>query len=259
MRIAFIGCGNMGEAILAGLHTRHVCYVCEPRPERQALLKKKYRITCAMLLDAVRAADVVILAVKPQELPEVLAELRAAGVRDKLIVSIAAGVTTALIEKRLGGAKVIRVMPNLPATINEGMSGICRGKRATPKDAVLVQGFFEAVGKTVMVPEKMMDAVTAVSGSGPAYVFLVVESLIKAARSLGFDKAQAKALVYQTLLGSAHLLEKSADDADVLRQKVTSKGGTTQAAIDVFMKKDVAGIFTAALKAAHQRARQLSK
>ena len=161
--------------------------------------------------------------------------------------------------KKLGGARVVRVMPNLPAMTGQGMSGICRGRQATSKDVALVQSFFNAIGSSVIVSEKMMDAVTAVSGSGPAYVFLVVECWMNAARKLGFSDTEARVLVYQTLAGSVQMLLQSQDAPQTLRQRVTSKGGTTQAATDVFMKKNIPGMFEAALKAACVRAKALSK
>ncbi|MBF0619016.1 MAG: pyrroline-5-carboxylate reductase [Candidatus Omnitrophica bacterium] len=259
MKIAFIGVGNMGEAILAGVHKKHACFACEPRAERQSALKKKYKVTFGMLSDVVKVSDVVLLAVKPQDLPDVFAEIRRLPLQKKLIVSIAAGITTLSIEKALGGVRVVRVMPNLPAMVGEGVSGIAKGKKATPKDVVLAKSFFDAVGQTVVVQEKMIDAVTAVSGSGPAYVFLFVECMMKAARKLGFDEKEAKTLVYSTLLGSSHMLARSEDSAEALRLKVTSKGGTTQAATDVFMQKNIVGMFEAALKAARSRAKELSK
>ena len=262
MKIGFIGCGNMGEAILAGVHKKHACYVCEPRAERQAVLKKKYRLKFGMVTDVVKIADVVILAVKPQDLPDVLVELQMFPIEKKLFISIVAGVTTGSIEKKLGRAlraRVVRVMPNLPAMAGEGMSALCRGRKATPQDMAAAKGFFDAIGSTVVVPEKMMDAVTAVSGSGPAYVFLVVECWMNAARKLGFGEKEARMLVYQTLVGSAHMLARSEDPAGVLRQRVTSKGGTTQAATDVFLGKNISGMFAAALKAARDRAKELSK
>jgi pyrroline-5-carboxylate reductase len=260
MKIAFVGCGNMGEAVLAGIHRQHTCYACEPRAARQTALKKKYRVAFGMLADVVRAADAVILAVKPQDFPDVLAEMRRLPLGRKLVVSIAAGVTTALIERKLGaGVRVVRVMPNLPAMAGEGMSGLCRGKNATARDAALAKGFFDAVGKTIVVPERHLDALTAVSGSGPAYVFLFAECMMEAARKLGFTKKDARLLVYQTLTGSIRLLAQSNEPASVWRQRVTSKGGTTQAAMDVFLAKDVGGLFTSALKAARDRAKELSQ
>jgi pyrroline-5-carboxylate reductase len=143
--------------------------------------------------------------------------------------------------------------------VGQGVSGICRGAKATPKDVAFTQSIFDQSGTTVVVAEKMIDAVTAVSGSGPAYVFLFVECWMKAARKLGFSEKEAVALVYQTLVGSTQMLLKGEAAPDVLRARVTSKGGTTQAAMDVFMAKDISGLFTAALKAARDRAKQLSK
>lgn len=249
----------MGEAILAGLHKKHQCYICEPRLDRQVYLKKKYVAVFGMLTDVARRSDVLILAVKPQDLPDVFAEIRRLPLGKKLVVSIAAGIRTATIEKALGGVRVIRVMPNLPAMISEGVSGLCRGKKATAKDLALARSFFDTVGTTVVVEEKMMDALTAVSGSGPAYVFLFAECMMKASRKLGFSDQEAKALVYGTLLGSVRMLAQSVDSAETLRLKVTSKGGTTQAATEVFTRKDIAGIFEKALLAAKKRAAELSK
>ena len=260
MKIAFIGAGNMGEAILAGLYKKHKCIVCEARPERRVYLKKKYRCSFAES-PALAAAgvDVVLLAVKPQDLSVALADMKPA-VKKQLFISIAAGITSSFIEKALGGkVRVVRTMPNLPAMIGEGVTGVAKGHYATPKDLKSAQEILGAVGPVIEVPEKMINAVTAVSGSGPAYVFLFVECMMDAARKFGFNEAQSKSLVYQTLLGSAHMLEKSEDSASVLRQKVTSKGGTTQAATDVFMAKDISGMFLTALQAARDRAVELSK
>jgi pyrroline-5-carboxylate reductase len=260
MRIALIGAGNMGEAILAGVHTKNTCFVCEPRLERQAYLRKKYRVKIGPIDEVVKSAEVVVLAVKPQDFRELLVELATLPLQGKLFISIAAGVTTKFIEKSLRQpVRVVRVMPNLPALIGEGVSGITRGKRATPKDLKTAVEIFGSVGETLVLKEGMLDALTAVSGSGPAYVFLFVECMMKAARKLGFTETEAKTLVGATLLGSAHMLAKSADSAEDLRRKVTSKGGTTQAATDVFIKKDIVGMFEAALKAARNRAKELSK
>jgi pyrroline-5-carboxylate reductase len=260
MKVSLIGAGNMGEAILAGIFKKNTCVACEARPERRAYLTKKYRIKCTdSLIDAVKPADVIILAVKPQDLPAVLASIKAA-VKQQLIVSIAAGITTKFIEKALGGqARVVRTMPNLPAMIGEGITAVAGGRYAADEDVLMAQVLLRSVGTVITVPERMIDAVTAVSGSGPAYVFLVAECLIAAARKLGFNEAQSRALVLQTLTGSVHMLAQSQDSAAVLRQKVTSKGGTTQAATDVFMAKGIQAIFTEALTAARDRAKALAQ
>ena len=260
MRIALIGCGNMGEAILAGIHHKHACFACETRAERQAYLRKKYRVKIGPVPEVVKAAEIVILAVKPQDFPELLAEFATLPLRGKLFISIAAGITTKFIERALQQpVRVVRVMPNLPALIGEGMTALTRGQRALPRDIKVAEGIFKSVGETVVVKESMMDAVTAVSGSGPAYVFLFTECLMKAARKLGFSDGETRTLAYNTLLGSAHMLAQSSESAEALRFKVTSKGGTTQAATEIFIKKDIAGIFEAALKAARDRAKALAK
>ena len=260
MTIALIGAGNMGEAILAGVCNKYPCVVCEPRVERRAYLTKKYRCSLADTpAQAAVVADIVLLAVKPQDLPGVLADIKPV-VKKQVFVSIAAGITSAFIEKSLGGkVRVVRSMPNLPALIREGMTGVCKGRYAAVSDLKKACDILASVGQVMVVPEKMIDAVTAVSGSGPAYVFLFVECLMQAARKLGFNEAQAKTLVLQTLLGSVHMAAGSKDSAGVLRQKVTSKGGTTQAAMDVFMARGVFDIYLEALTAAKQRARELAQ
>jgi pyrroline-5-carboxylate reductase len=260
MHISLIGCGNMGEAILAGLHQKHMFHIVEARPERRQVLKTKYRCTFVDIVHAVDSAEIIILAVKPQDLSAVLEELSTQPLKAKLVISIAAGVTTSFIEKSLKqSARVVRVMPNLPAVIKEGVTGITKGAKAGSEDIKKAVDLFSAVGETVVVKEEMIDAVTAVSGSGPAYVFLFVECMMKAAMKLGFKEKEAKTLVYKTLTGSAHMLAASDDSAEELRAKVTSKGGTTQAATDVFMDRDIVIMFEKALKAAADRAKELSK
>lgn len=256
--ISIIGGGNMGEALIKGLHKLHRVFVCEANAERVALLRKKYKITAVGIDVAVKSASVIILAVKPQDMENVLKQIP--DNNGKLFISIAAGLTTKFFEKHLGArAKVVRTMPNMPALIGEGITGISAGKYATAGDLKVAQKILQTIGQTVVVKESMLDAVTAVSGSGPAYVFLFVEQWMSAAKALGFKEAEAKALVYKTLLGSAHLLEKSEFDAATLRAKVTSKGGTTQAAMEVFFKGKFDQMMKQALVAAKNRAKQLAK
>ena len=261
--IGIIGGGNMGEALIKGLVAKKLfaptaIFVCENDAKRAQNLKEKYRISIKDLNTAIVQASVVILAVKPQDMEIVLSEI--AGSDDKLFISIAAGLTTKFFEKRLGGkVRVVRAMPNMPAFIAEGISGICAGRFVTSADLRSAQSILGTLGQTVIVKESMMDAVTAVSGSGPAYVFLFVEQWMAAATALGFSKEEAKQLVYKTLLGSAHLLEKSEFEAATLRAKVTSKGGTTQAALDVFSKGKFDQLMKKALLAAKKRAKELAK
>lgn len=258
--IGLIGAGNMGEALIIGARKKYKIVVHEANADRQKYLKNKYKIASVDLHKLVVQSHFIVLAVKPQDLSLVLDQLAGHDLKNKVIVSIAAGITVAFIEQRLiQKAKVIRTMPNMPALIGEGITAVCKGKWATAKDIKDVCLMLQGIGQTLIVKEDWMDAITAVSGSGPAYVFLFVECLLKAAENLGLTPAQSKELVYQTLIGSAHLLEKSSDDAATLRAKVTSKGGTTQAATDVFMARDIQKIFTDALLAARNRAKELAK
>lgn len=259
MKITVIGGGNMGEAIIAGIHKQYAVTVCEKDASKARSLRQNYNIEVADLETAVKNCEIVLLAVKPQDFDAVLSQIKEF-ISKKLVISIAAGVTTLYIEKKLGGkVKVIRTMPNLPAQVGEAVTAISKGKEATERDLELASCIFNAIGKTVVVEEKFIDAVTALSGSGPAYVFLFVECLEKAANELGLNEPLSKELVRETLRGSLALLEKSGEEAGVLRQKVTSKGGTTQAAMDVFLKHKIEEVFKEALLAAKKRAGELSK
>ena len=258
--VGIIGGGNMGAAILKSLNRSYNVCVCEADKKRSAFLKRTLKASVVSLRDLLRRSRVIILAVKPQGMDEVLRAM-AKDISDKhLVISIAAGITIAYIEKRLKkGAKVIRTMPNLPAQIGEGMTAIAGGKYASKKEVSCAVKILNHIGQTVIVKEDELDAVTAVSGSGPAYVFHFIEMLTAAAEQLGLDKKTSKVLVRQTLLGSVHLFDQMNEEAAVLREKVTSKGGTTQAALHVLYQKNVAAVYTEALKAAKARAKQLAK
>ena len=259
-KIGIIGGGNMGTAIINGIRKKYAVSVCEKDPKRAADLKKKLKVKVADLEKVVTSSSAIILAVKPQDFDQILSEIHPCIKKDQLVISIAAGITTIYIEKRLGGQiRVIRTMPNLPAQISQGMTGLCKGKHAIRADLNLACKIFDQIGKTVVVEEKWLDAITAVSGSGPAYVFLFVECFQRAAQALGFNEEEAQALVMQTLMGSLNLLKQQNQGAGVLRARVTSKGGTTQAAMDVFFKHNIEGIFKEALWAAKRRAQELSK
>lgn len=259
-RIGIIGGGNMGGAIIAGVHKKYRVSVCEQDQRRRQLLKRKYQVAVGDLAAVVKRSQVIILAVKPQNFDSVLKDMKPLVTGNQLIVSIAAGMTCRYIEKRLGNKiRVVRTMPNLPAQVGEGITAICSGKSAKRKDVLLVQQIFSCVGTTMIVNEKYMDAVTAASGSGPAYVFLFIESFQKAVRSLGLSEALTESLVSQTVKGSLDLLKQQKEDASVLRSRVTSKGGTTQAAMDVFKKYKFEKAFRLALNAAKKRAKELSK
>ena len=255
--IAIIGGGNMGEALIKGLTGHRLCVV-EANPSRAAYIKRTYNVTLTGIGDVVAQAEIVMFAVKPQDMGSALREVGEAGRR--LYISIAAGLTTRFFEKGLGGkARVVRCMPNMPGLIGEGITGICKGQYATAADLRTADGVLQSIGQTIVVKESLMDAVTAVSGSGPAYVFLFVEQWMAAARAMGFSEQQAQTLVYKTLLGSAKLLQGSRLSAAELRAKVTSKGGTTQVAMDVFARRKFDQLMKEALIAACKRSKELAR
>ena len=249
----------MGEALIKGLYAKHSVHVCETNAQRVKYLKGKYKGIVLGDLKVVEAASVIVLAVKPQDMEQVLKQVSVGN--NKLFISIAAGLTTKFFEKHLGGkVKVVRAMPNMPALIGEGMTAICKGRFATTIDINEAAQILESIGAVLEVQEKYMDVITAVSGSGPAYVFLFIEQWIAAARVLGLSEKDAEFLVYKTLIGSTHLWDKTGFTASDLRAKVTSKGGTTQAAMDVFLKDNIFGkLMKVGMAAAKKRAKELAK
>ncbi|MCC6758801.1 MAG: pyrroline-5-carboxylate reductase [Candidatus Omnitrophica bacterium] len=260
LKLGIIGGGNMGTAIISRTFKKYKITVCERDPMRAALLKKKYRTGSSDLAGVAGSSNVIILAVKPQDMESVLAELKGSLKPKTLVISIAAGLTTRFFEKHLGRkVRVIRAMPNMPAQIGAGMTAICKGKSATGSDLAAAVKIFSKIGEHIIVEERMMDAVTAVSGSGPAYLFLFAECFYKAALKTGLEPNVAKKLVECTMAGSMYLFAKSEESAESLRLKVTSKGGTTQAALDVFLDNNFEKMFVDAVRAAQLRAKQLAK
>ncbi len=262
--IAFIGAGNMAEALVKGLvsggRNPSTITVTDTRPERLDFFRKEFGVNgSASNADAARGAGVIVLAVKPQVMAEVLPELKPAAVA-ALVVSIAAGIRADRIESALGGAvRVIRVMPNTPALVGAGVSAICRGRHATESDLEEAEQLLASVGSVVRVDEGQMDAVTAVSGSGPAYVFYVMENMLVAAAKAGLSDEVAKKLVYETVSGAAKLALSSDVGPSELRARVTSKGGTTAAAIGVLDTWKVNAAIVEAVTAARNRSHELSK
>jgi pyrroline-5-carboxylate reductase len=259
-RIGIIGAGNMGAAIIKGIRGKFSVGVAEKDGKRRSFLRSSFNISAVDVPTLAARCDVLVLAVKPQDLEATLQEIRAHILKRHLVISIAAGITTRYIEKRLGkGVRVIRTMPNLPAQIGEGVTAIAQGRYARKNDLRMAGKIFACVGETIDVSEQKIDAITAVSGSGPAYVFMFVESVLRAARSVGLSPQESKALVEKTCWGSINLLKKSGEAAELLRKKVTSKGGTTEAAMKLFEEKKFQEMFTQAVKAAKKRAKELSK
>ena len=208
-----------------------------------------------------RQADIVLLSIKPQVMPNVLKGIAGTLKPDALVISIAAGITTASIRQILGDVQIVRVMPNTPALVSAGASGLYNAS-ATQENLKTALDVCASVGKAIVVEnETLIDAVTAVSGSGPAYFFLLMEEMIKAGVSLGLTEADAKILVLQTAKGAALLAESAqekGEDPAVLRQKVTSPGGTTEAALKVFVQEEISEMVLQALTAARDRGRELS-
>ena len=260
LNIGIIGAGNMGAAIISGIYQSHRVWIHDVDPALCRRMKRQYKIDAGSLEDILNKCSIVILAVKPQQMDEVLSLMSPHVYSQHLIISIAAGITCAYIESRLGQKpRVVRTMPNLPARVKAAVTAVTRGKYADKKDLDNAVRIFNLIGKTIIVDEKSMDMITAVSGSGPAYVFLCVECLEKASRHLGLSPRVSKILVEETLRGSLALLFGQKEDAARLRKRVTSKGGTTQAAMDVFGSYKIENIFKEALAAACRRAKELAR
>ena len=255
----------MGEAILKGLLDNVLKpkdVICVDKSQDSLdRIAKAYQVVCAAEISAIKDCDVVLLAVKPQNMNEVLPLLGKAMTKNTLIISIAVGITSEFIVKNLGIGKaaVVRAMPNTPALVGKGVTGLAKGEFATDAQLLIAKNLLEAVGQVVIVNEDQIDVVAAASGSGPAYYFYVTELLIDAAVSHGLSRDVAQVLVENTFVGSSALFESSDDDAVELRRKVTSPKGTTQAAIEFLESKDLKSIWQNALGAAIKRAEEISK
>ncbi len=263
-KVVFIGAGNMAEAIVSGMVAGGFCapekiIMTDIRPERLADLAKEYGVSISTDNGVVKNAEIVVLAVKPQAMADVLKAIAPVLRKETLIVSIAAGIPTGKIETALGGKRrVVRVMPNTPALVGQGASAIAAGTNADEADLDVTETILDCVGLTVRVNEKELDAVTALSGSGPAYVFYLLEGMLSAADKMGLDKETARRLALKTVEGAARLMEDTGEEADVLRAKVTSKGGTTEAAIRSLDDAGVKDAIIQALLAAQKRSIELS-
>ncbi|MGE4073406.1 MAG: pyrroline-5-carboxylate reductase [Lysobacterales bacterium] len=266
-RIAFIGGGNMARSLIGGLirqgRSRDSIHVAEPNAAlRDALARDFGVITHGDNLAAALACDIWVLAVKPQVMPQVLAQLAPAATdRAPLVVSIAAGVTHASMAIALGArARVVRTMPNTPAMIGAGITGLYAAADVGEDERLLVEQLLATAGATVWISdESQMDAVTAVSGSGPAYFFLLIESLISAGVKQGLPPETAATLAKHTALGAARMTLESPEPPEILRQRVTSPGGTTAAALDTFAAGGFAELVDRAVAAATRRGRELAQ
>lgn len=266
MKTLFVGGGNMASAMLGGLVARGVAAadlsVVEPDAAQRARLSERFGVAAHASMEAVLARTTddatIVLAVKPQQMRGVAQEL-APGLGGRLVVSIAAGIRALDLSRWLGGhARIVRAMPNTPALVGAGITGLAALPGLSDSDRERAGAVVAACGATVWVDdESLLDAVTAVSGSGPAYVFYFMEAMLEAARGLGLDDAQARALTVATFQGASLLAARSDDPPAVLRERVTSRGGTTHAALETLRASDVAGRFVQAIRAAHARSVEL--
>lgn len=259
--LGIIGCGKMAYALLKGISQNSVytsIYACDTSSERMDLFARDFNAITVTAPELVSKADLIILAVKPGQIKSVLAETNEQWDNCKLLVSIAAGIKTTSIEEQLGKqVPVVRVMPNTPCLIGEGASALTAGRYARLTDLEIVQSILRQVGIAVIVDEIYMDAVTAVSGSGPAYSFLIVEAMMDAALHLGLTSDLARQLVVQTLKGSISMVEQTAEHPAVLKAQVTSPGGTTIAGLRELEAGGIREAFFAAIERACQRSIEL--
>jgi len=264
--LGFIGAGNMASALIKGLlesdvYDREHLLTSDKDEDALKRMSESFGVTCyPSNLDVASKCTIVVLAVKPQQMQEALEEMKEAITDHHLIISIAAGIPLRVIRDIIGkNIPMIRVMPNTPALVQKGVSALAAWESATVEHMNIAGTIFGAVGETVEVEETLMDAVTALSGSGPGYVFRIMECMVEAGVGLGLKQETALKLVVQTFLGAAHLAEASDDSLSELRWKVTSPGGTTAAGLAVLEEKGLRDMIMEAVNAACARSRELGK
>jgi pyrroline-5-carboxylate reductase len=261
--VAILGAGVMGSTLLSGLirsgRDPAELIITGRNVERAAKLADRYGVRLMGNADAAEAADTLVLVVKPQDMEGLLAEISSHVPQGALVVSLAAGITTAFLEERLPvGTAVVRVMPNTPALVDEGMAAVSPGAHCDEGHLLEAEGLLRSCGKVLRVAEKHLDAVTAISGSGPAYIFYVVEAMIEAGVLLGMPRTTSTELVVQTLYGAATMLKETGEHPTVLREQVSSPGGTTMAALRQLDDHKVRAAFVTAMEAAAERSKQLA-
>ena len=263
-QVAVIGAGVMGEALISALITYGISpsaiTISEKREERALELMDRYKVSRASLSENIAKCDMILLVVKPQDMATVLEEIKPNIRKGCLIISFVAGKQIRGIADLIGTSAnpVIRVMPNTPTLVGAGMAAISCCKLVTTEQREFTLGFLSAVGKVIEVDESLQDAVTATSGSGPAYFFRFVEAMIEGAVALGLSQEDATTLTIQTIVGAAKLLDQSGDTPTTLREKVTSPNGTTFAALNSFNDSDLSGVVANAMKAARDRSQELA-
>ena len=261
--VGIIGAGIMGEALLVAISKTGIpvtsIAIADKRSDRIAELEKKYGCSISNPSEIALHAKNILLVVKPQDMNSLLEEIGKTVSTSQRVVSFAAGKKTTSIEGYMNGSvPVIRVMPNTPMSVGIGASAISGGKNASTSDINAVEELLKSSGKTIVVDESLQDAVTATSGSGPAYFFRIVEAMINGAKELGLSESDAKTLVIQTITGAAAMLNLVGASPSTLRENVTSPNGTTFAALQVFESMDIEGIIKKAMRAARDRSQELS-
>jgi pyrroline-5-carboxylate reductase len=261
--VAILGTGVMGSALLSGLirsgRAAAELVITSRNVHRAEELSATYGVRLMSNVEAAQVADTLVLVVKPQDMEGLLAEIRGHVPPGALVVSLAAGITTGFLEERLPvGTAVVRVMPNTPALVDEGMAAISPGQHCDEVHLVEAEELLRSCGKVLRVAEKHLDAVTAISGSGPAYIFYVVEAMIEAGVLLGMPRTTSTELVVQTLYGAATMLKETGQHPTVLREQVSSPGGTTMAAVRQLDDHKVRAAFVTAMLAAAERSKQLA-
>ena len=262
--VAVLGGGVMGTTIVTALRTAgwtsSQVAVAEKDGGRAANLRESHGVVVtSTLAEAVEGAKVVIIAVKPQDVADALAEIAPVITPAVLVLTVAAGLPAAFYEERLApGTRVVRAMPNTPAIVARGATAVAKGARATDEDIQFVGAMLRGTGLVVVVEESQIDAVIAVSGSGPAYFYAVVEALTEAGVAQGLDRVLATQLAAQTFVGAAHLLEKSSETPRVLRERVSSPGGTTLAALEAMTDAGLQGVISAGAAAAARRSKEMA-
>lgn len=262
--VAIIGAGVMGETVASGLlragRPADTLLLTARRSERAHELRERYGVDVVSNVEAAERADTVLIGVKPQDMADLLDEVAPHLRAGQLVISLAAGITTAAMEARLpAGVAVARVMMNTPALVDEGMAALSPGSHCDEQHLKEAESLLSITGRVMRVPEKQQDAVTSISGTGPAYLYFVVEAMIEAGVHLGLPRSTATELVVQTMMGSAKLLRETGEHPTVLRERVTSPGGTTAAAVRELEDHKVRAAFMTALEAARDRARALAE
>jgi pyrroline-5-carboxylate reductase len=263
LHIGFIGTGRIARALIGGLSQREHTSIAgfDKEPAALASISADYPVlSCLSIEEVALKSRVIILAVKPYQMEEVLGKLKPVLGTNHLLISVAAGISSEFIRKHSGETiRVIRVMPNTPAFVGEGMTALCRGKMASDEDILLASDLFSSIGRVAILDEKQMDAATALSGSGPAYMFHILDSLAEGGVQCGLSRDEALLLGAQTMIGAAKMVLSGQKSPEQLKQEVTTPGGTTEAGLKVMDEKNVKQILVETVTAAAERSRELMK